>query len=269
MLTPSHDQVREPMNRRGIGRWKDKQHLGPVLAAHPSTGGHRRHWIGLRMTAPPPIDGLLREPRASSRRNDCRKRPSATASVITHRATLASTSCARVAGGRNDHVGVVTAIDAAIAKGLTPPPQIVFARIHAQYTLAESKRRSARSTPSRPRPDPHWPTTSWGSRRSASSVTETWVTFGRCSIALPTARVIRPASNDSARTSTDGRRSPPSRGWRGCSKTPGPSPRTEWAGLRPAKLLDGVGRYDEAFEAAIHGNNLASPSFDAAIDAGR
>ena len=36
VLTPSHDQVRKPMNRDGIGRWQRyTRHLGPVLAAHP------------------------------------------------------------------------------------------------------------------------------------------------------------------------------------------------------------------------------------------
>ena len=38
VLTPSHDQVRQPMNRRGIGRWRRyAHHLGPVLAAHPES----------------------------------------------------------------------------------------------------------------------------------------------------------------------------------------------------------------------------------------
>lgn len=36
VLTPSHDQVRQPMNRRGIGRWRRYAPLlGPVLEAHP------------------------------------------------------------------------------------------------------------------------------------------------------------------------------------------------------------------------------------------
>ncbi len=36
VLTPSHDQVRQPMNRRGIGRWRRyARHLGPILDAHP------------------------------------------------------------------------------------------------------------------------------------------------------------------------------------------------------------------------------------------
>ena len=37
VLTPSHDQVRRPLNRQGIGRWRSYQHrLGPVLAAFPN-----------------------------------------------------------------------------------------------------------------------------------------------------------------------------------------------------------------------------------------
>jgi len=36
VLTPSQDQVREPMNRAGIGRWKRyERHLAPLLAAFP------------------------------------------------------------------------------------------------------------------------------------------------------------------------------------------------------------------------------------------
>ena len=42
---------------------------------------------------------------------------------------------ASAAAGRDDHAGVLTAIDRAIAKGLEPPPPIRFARIHALYTL--------------------------------------------------------------------------------------------------------------------------------------
>jgi hypothetical protein len=34
VLTPSHDQVCQPMNRQGIGRWRRyARHLGPVLDA--------------------------------------------------------------------------------------------------------------------------------------------------------------------------------------------------------------------------------------------
>lgn len=38
VLTPSHDQVRQPMNRQGVGRWRRYAPLlGPVLDAHPTT----------------------------------------------------------------------------------------------------------------------------------------------------------------------------------------------------------------------------------------
>jgi Flp pilus assembly protein TadD len=37
VLTPSHDQVRQPMNRQGIERWRRyARHLGPVLDAFPA-----------------------------------------------------------------------------------------------------------------------------------------------------------------------------------------------------------------------------------------
>jgi len=40
VLTPSHDQVRRPMNRQGIGRWRRyARHLGPVLDAFPEADG--------------------------------------------------------------------------------------------------------------------------------------------------------------------------------------------------------------------------------------
>lgn len=36
VLTPSQDQVREPMHRLGIGRWKrSEKHIGPLLEAFP------------------------------------------------------------------------------------------------------------------------------------------------------------------------------------------------------------------------------------------
>ncbi|MCP4835297.1 MAG: sulfotransferase [Phycisphaera sp.] len=38
VITPSHDQVRVPLNRQGIGRWRRyERHLGPVLDAYPVT----------------------------------------------------------------------------------------------------------------------------------------------------------------------------------------------------------------------------------------
>jgi hypothetical protein len=36
VITPSHDQIRVPLNARGIGRWRRyERHLGTVLKTHP------------------------------------------------------------------------------------------------------------------------------------------------------------------------------------------------------------------------------------------
>jgi tetratricopeptide (TPR) repeat protein len=231
------------------------------------------------MNATPEIDSILRE----TQQHLQARRFAMAARTLRHAAEIAPDDprvdllSATTAGARHDHAGVLVAIDRAIGKGLDPPPQIRFARIHALYTLG-------RITDALAEIDAIGPD-------SPSGIAPPGSPLAHNLLGLRAKCLERDGDLDDLTATLDR-----------LIKIEGPSPRLERLqataerrrgdrdaaiarleatlarpGLTPpdrigvgfdlARLLDAAGRYDDAFAAAAAANEVAPPPFDAAADA--
>ena len=180
---------------------------------------------------------------------------------------------ARTAGARHDHAGVLVAIDRALAKGIDPPPQVRFARIHALYTLGRMTDALAAIDAV---PNTDAPAGSplahnlLGLRAKClerdGDLDDLDATVDRLvAVEGPSPRLERMRAN------LERRRGDRDAAIQRLQKTlarPDLSPPDRIGlGFDLARLLDAAGRCDDAFEAARLANDVAPPPFDAAADA--
>ncbi len=226
------------------------------------------------MTAPPGIDARLRDAQTLMQA----RRFAQAAKILRESGAEAPDDprvdllAASVAGARHDHAGTLASIDAAIAKGASPPPQIVFARIHALYTLGriDDALAAIESTHAAP-----------GSPLAHNLLGLQAKCLERDGdLAAFTDTLDRLAANegDSPRLdrlrATLERRSGDrdaaiARLQRTLDRPDATPPDRMGAAFDLARLLDAAGRYDEAFAAASVGNRMVTPAFDPAEDARR
>lgn len=224
------------------------------------------------MTATPGIDDRLREAQGHLQA----RRPAEAARVLRLAATEAPDDprvdllAASVAGARHDHAGALAAIDAAIVKGLTPPPQIVFARIHALYTLGRLD--EAITAIETTEADPGSPLAhNLLGLRAKCLEREGDLDDLRATLDLLAAVEGESPRIERLRASLDRRAGDRdaaiARLERTLDRPDAAPPDRMGAAFDLARLLDAAGRFDEAFEAATVGNRMATPGFDPVADA--
>lgn len=177
---------------------------------------------------------------------------------------------ARVAAARNDHAGAFVALESAIAKGFDPPPQIVFARIHALYTLGRLEAAlEAIDAADAPAGSPlaH---NLLGLRAKCLEREGDLQAFEETLDRL-SAREGDSPRLERLRAILERRSGDPDAAiarLRSTLERTGTNPSDHMGvAFDLAKLLDRAGRYDEAFEAARIGNDLWTPTFDPSVDA--
>ena len=180
---------------------------------------------------------------------------------------------ASVAGARHDHAGVLHAIDRALGKGLDPPPQIRFARIHALYTLGRLHDAIAAIESIGPDLAPAGSPLAHnllGLRAKClerdGDLDDLAATLDRLvAIEGPSPRLERLHATLERRR---GDRDAAIARLEATLALPGLAPPDRVGlGFDLARLLDAAGRYDDAFAAAAAANEVAPPPFDAAADA--
>ena len=177
---------------------------------------------------------------------------------------------ASAAAGRDDHAGVLTAIDRAIAKGFEPPPPIRFARIHALYTLGRIDEALAGIDASEAPPGTDLHRNLLGLRakcleRDGDLDEFEGVLASLAGIEGDSPRLERlQATADRRRGATD---QAIERLQRLLERGDVPTPERIGVGFDLGRLLDRAARYDEAFAAARAANELAPTDHDPEADA--
>jgi tetratricopeptide (TPR) repeat protein len=231
------------------------------------------------MTATPEIESALRK----AQQHLQARRFAAAAQTLRRAAEIAPDDprvdllTASTAGARHDHAGVLVAIDRAIGKGLDPPPQIRFARIHALYTLgrladalAEIDAIAPESTSGIAPPGSPLAHNLLGLRAKClerdGDLDDLAATLDRLgAIEGPSPRLERIRATVERRR---GDRDAAIARLEAILTRPHLAPPDRvGVGFDLARLLDAAGRFDDAFAAAAAANEVAPPPFDAAADA--
>lgn len=224
------------------------------------------------MTAPPTTDDRLREAQGLMQ---ARRLPEA-ARVL----RLASTDApddpridlltASIAGARHDHVGALAAIDSAIAKGFTPPPQIVFARIHARYTLGRIDEALAAIESTDAPPESPLAHNLLGLRAKClerdGDLDDLRDTLDRLAAREGDSPRIERLRATLDRRAGD-RDAAIARLQDTLDRPDAAPPDRLGAAFDLARLLDAAGRFDEAFEVATVGSRMVTPAFNPTADA--